>query len=332
MIIRNTNQIKRFNTDSVRAVLSGKTGTTIARVVRQTKLSVPTVSRIIDELVASGEVFSCPEEVITGGRRAKQYMLNAQFTYTLCIYFDQNVIWYELSDAISDLVEQGEIAVENFAHPQLIDELVGRIAKAYANLKAVSIGVPAWVDHDELKAIVAYPGFETVNFRTLIGDKYKLPCRITNDLKAIVTGYYNSHFADRKTSLCCFYQSCSGPGTGLMVNGQLLPGFAGFAGEVGYLPVGGANLHDALLPTRDYASRTRAAAAAVISLITLINPEYLLFCTYGKRLPKTADIIAVCREMLPEAALPQFIETEDYHLYYLKGLRRIGRDLIAANR
>ncbi len=332
MIIRSTNQIKEFNTDAVRAALNGFSGATIAEVVRATRLSVPTVSRIIDEMVASGEALNCPEEVATGGRRARQYLLNAAYSYALCMYFDQNVLWYELSDATGGAVEEGELPVKDFSHPAVMDALVERMWRQYPALKAVSIGAPAWVDHDEFKAIMEYPGFDRLNFRTLIGDKYRLPCRVTNDLKAIVTGYYSTHFAERKVSLCCFYQSCSGPGTGLVVNGRLMPGFAGFAGEIGYLPVGSGNLHDALLPENDYESRTRAAATAVIALITLLNPEYLLFCTYGGRLPAVADIVRICRERLPEASLPEFIETNDYHLYYLKGLRSIASRLIAQNR
>lgn len=328
MIIRNTNQIKVFNTHVVRGALTPRTPLTIGRIVRSTHLSVPTVTRIVDEMVESRELLIYPEEVITGGRRARQYVLNADFAYTLCIYFERKVIWTELTNVIGDVTDRGEVAVEELSHVGEIDRIVAGYAAKYPALKAVSIGVPAWVDRDRLKAIKAYPSFTDVNFRELIQQKYQLPCHVTNDLKAIVRGYYNTHFAGQKTSLCCFHLSSSGPGTGLIVDGKLLPGFVGFAGEVGYLPVGSTTLHQALGPDSDEKSRVRAAAAAVAALITLINPQYFLFCTHGRRLGPVKKIIDLCREKLPAEALPQFIESEEYHLYYLKGLRQIGRDMI----
>ncbi len=328
--ISNTNQIKKANTDAVRRVLRSGNGVTIAEIVQATHLSVPTVSRIIEEMVASGEVLNCPEEVATGGRRARQYRLNGAFRYILCVYFDRHQIWYNLCNAVGYSTEKGELPVEDYRHPELIDSLVRQMQQDYPALRAVSIGVPAWVINDELQVIHEYPGFDRVDFHTQIEQRYHLPCRVTNDLKAIAAGYYSSHFPDRRISLCCFYLSDSGPGAGLIVDGKLFPGMAGFAGEIGFIPVGDGKNVKKLLQSSDstMAERTAAAAAATVALVSLLNPEYLLFCTHGDRLPPVRDIVAECRRLLPEKALPQFIETADYHTYFLKGLHSIALPLV----
>ena len=155
--IFNTNQIKKANTDAVRRVLRSGNGVTIAEIVQATHLSVPTVSRIIEEMVASGEVLNCPEEVATGGRRARQYRLNGAFRYILCVYFDRHQIWYNLCNAVGYSTEKGELPVEDYRHPELIDSLVRQMQQDYPALRAVSIGVPAWVINDELQVIHEYP-------------------------------------------------------------------------------------------------------------------------------------------------------------------------------
>ena len=327
MVISNTNQIKKANTAAVRKVLNGEHGTTIAEIVRGTGLSVPTVSRIIEEMISRSEALSCPEEIATGGRRARQYRLNGSYCYLLCIYFNRKTLWYDLCDAVGNSVNAEEIAVCGDDHSNTIHQLIHRIQEEYPALRAVSIGVPAWVDHDELRLIHEYPGFDLHNFRREIEKKFHLPCRITNDLKAIAAGYYSSHFPDKKISLCCIYLSDSGPGAGVIVNGSLLPGKAGFAGEIGYLPFGKGTLRDALTPEMPDSIRKEAATAAAMAMITLLNPDYLLFCTYGGRMPPVREIVADCRKKLPEEALPQFIETDDYHHYFLSGLRSIAEKI-----
>ena len=330
MVISNTNQIKKANTDAVRRTLRHGGGITIAEIVQATRLSVPTVSRIIDDMVSAGEVLNCPEEVATGGRRARQYRLNSAFSYILCVYFDRHQVWYTLCDAVGRAAEKGEIKVADYTHPDVIDQLVRTMQGEYPALRAVSIGVPAWVVNDELQVIHEYPGFDRIDFHALIERRYHLPCRVTNDLKAIAAGYYSSHFPDRRISLCCVYLSDSGPGAGLIVDGKLLPGVAGFAGEIGFLPAGdGRTVMEVLQsPKSTAAERVAAMAAASVALISLLNPDYLLFCTYGGRLPAVRDIVTACRRRLPEKALPQFIETADYHTYFLNGLRSIVTPLV----
>ncbi len=329
MIIHSTDQIKAVNVQAVRSALSGRAWHTIAHVVRATQLSVPTVGRIIDEMLSTGEALTSTEEVVTGGRRAKQYMLDPGFSYALCIYLDQQVIWYHLSNVPGDCVEKGELPVQNFAHRDVIGNLIEDIITRYPALKAVSIGVPAWVHDDELREIMEYPGLNSTNFRKLIDEYFELPCRVTNDLNALVTGYCSTHYAGDKINMCGLYISSSGPGAGVVINGTLRTGFAGFAGEIGYLPVSGGTLNEVLLHSNgDYKTKCRAIAETVATIAAVINPRVMLFCTYGGRMPKLSDIKDECRKLLPEEVLPEFIETSEYHRYYLTGLRTIADDLM----
>ena len=134
MVISNTNQIKKANTDAVRKVLNGERGTTIAEIVRATGLSVPTVSRIIEEMIARSEALSCPEEIATGGRRARQYRLNGSYCYLLCIYFNRTMLWYDLSDAVGNSVDAGEIAIAGEDHTDSILQLREAIKLIQYNL------------------------------------------------------------------------------------------------------------------------------------------------------------------------------------------------------
>lgn len=83
----NKSIVKNINECLIRKVLRESESFTKTKIARDTGLSFPTVSRILDEMVQDGEIISNGVDPTTGGRHAHSYSVNPDYAYVLCLYF-----------------------------------------------------------------------------------------------------------------------------------------------------------------------------------------------------------------------------------------------------
>lgn len=106
------------------------------------------------------------------------------------------------------------------------------------NIEGIGIGVPGPVDTENGVMIMAtnLPGFEQYPICEKISDRFNLPVFIDND--ANVAGLAEALLGAGKGKPTCYYVTIStGIGGAFVVNGQLVSGGRGHAGEIGNIIV-----------------------------------------------------------------------------------------------
>lgn len=129
------------------------------------------------------------------------------------------------------------------ADAQVIDLVHALLAEAGAGLRQVAqvvIGVPGVVDakgHIGLSPNVAFPADRS--FAGRLTEVFNLPVVADNDVNLAAFGEFGQRRSDEAGDLA-FVAVGTGVGMGLVVNGQLVRGSHGAAGEIGSMPIWGA--------------------------------------------------------------------------------------------
>lgn len=213
---------------------------------RRSALTKPTVSAIVEDLIAAGIVHEVGlgKAVATGGRRARLLEFNEGSAAFLGIRFGVNHTRLALSDA------RGEIRVTRsfpsiIGDPErLIDETVKTLDSAFdeaniprVRLQAAGVAVPGLVDGETGHCVLA-PNlrWENVPVRDLLSERLSIPVVVHN-----VTA--SGAIAEGRAGAARGYRSYvwlgvgSGIGSGIVLDGRVFLGRKGFAGEIGHCPV-----------------------------------------------------------------------------------------------
>jgi len=104
-------------------------------------------------------------------------------------------------------------------------------------VKAIGIGVPSIVDVTEgiVYDVQYIPSWKEVHLKRMLQERYQLPVYVNNDANCFAVGEY--HYGKGiGTGSMIGLTIGTGLGAGVIINGQLYPGFNCGAGEFGFLP------------------------------------------------------------------------------------------------
>lgn len=321
----NTSIVKEMNTQVIKRVLLKLGNVTKSQVSRETGLSTPTTNKLIDELVLKGEVIDTGITSLSGGRNAKLYCFNKNFSQTLCIHFEKNEIWYEIVNLNLETVLKDSIKVKNFEHLLQMDSLIENLIISFENLKAISIGVPAGVKDGELFFIPDYIKLSGFNLEKYIQEKFNIPVIVENDVNAAILGYYSLHEEVTNENLVGIYLGSNGPGAGILVNGSLIRGFSGFAGEIGFMKIRNKTFQE-LVTEKSYEDSD--FSEIILSICTIINPKIIIFFYYELDFPKLSSLKTLLKKDMPKNTIPEIIKENKWHYYYMEGLKILAQELL----
>ncbi len=326
----NKSIVKNINESLIRKALRGSEVFTKTRIARDTGLSFPTVSRILDEMAQEGEILSNGVDPTTGGRHAHSYTVNPDYAYVLCLYYPGRSLHTLVLNALGQPVEKEKFLAESDRLKEQIDEIVELKMKKYP-IRAISAGLPWGINNGTILFGAKSYGLEGYNLQEHLEEKFGVSARVENDMNTIVTGCYNRMFTDEKVSIACVNFGNRGCGCGLYLDGHLVRGTNGFAGELRYLPMnheanlnaeyeGGFMSHDAV---------TRIAQT-VSSLCATVDPACIVF--YKNPIVENIlpEVREACSRYLPDEVIPELILTETYQEDFERGLVQFGTDQLLA--
>ena len=118
----------------------------------------------------------------------------------------------------------------------LIDELIEESGLPREDVQGVGVSAPGMLD-EELGVVEFLPNLQGnwrgVPLRDTLQEYLNLPVVILNDVKAITIGEFSFGAAKHVESMICFAIG-TGIGGGLVIDGKLVRGVNGFAGELGH--------------------------------------------------------------------------------------------------
>ncbi|GMA98002.1 ROK family protein [Pelosinus sp. IPA-1] len=321
-IVNNAIRVKQVNVELVKTALKALTIGTKLTIANATGLSVATCGNILNELSERGEAIEADLEQSNGGRPARRFMYNANYSYIACIYVSNDGGVYKTTHVVTNLT--GEIIEKNAAGVEIInfeviDNLIEKLIYNYENIKAIGIGIPGII-HRGIIGAVDIEELADLPLATRLKDKYNLKVIVENDVNLIAYGFYKKqNYDDDKTIAVVNFPKDNGSGAGIIVEGHIIRGNTNFAGEVSYLPFDKSR-EEQIKQTNSAVVCFPLMAKTIGSIIAVINPETIVITGGLIRSNMQEDFSVACGKTIPPEHMPQIIIQEDMQEDYINGL------------
>ena len=319
MIVNNTTHVKLSNIELIRTALLERRDTKIG-LSHRTGLSIATCATFIRTMVASEEVVLSDEVNATGGRPARLYRYNPHYAHILCLYVSNEASINKIACSTSTSI--GDSLYSHTFSPTAIDDKtieasIAEILKIDPLIRAVGIGVPGIVHRGivsrcDIRALQGVPLVERVQ------NRFGLATIVENDMNITAYGYYQKHAQELDSLAVVILPKGNGPGTGIIVDGKILRGHSGFAGEVHYLP---EKYNPLFRSSTDDASFLQALARMLATIVALVDPQRIVLTGGLLNAGKLESLNRICLEVIPPEHCPELLFQEDCRSEYLEGLR-----------
>jgi len=249
MNIVNSQLIKELN--EIRILTLVKNEETISRIelARRTKISKVAISEIVNRLIEAGYIVEIGkgESTKKGGKRPTLLKLNSDNGFVVGIEIHSSHAKIALANLNSEIIreeivqfEVGETIVTVL--PEIIrciDQIFSGNPKYKEKLISIGLGLPGFIDYEkgELVFAVTIHGWVQHPLASVFSEKYKVPVIIENDVNARTYGEHLLGAGQDTDNMVCIWLG-EGLGAGIIVDGNLIRGRYGSAGELGYLELG----------------------------------------------------------------------------------------------
>lgn len=213
----------------------------IADLSRDLGLSVPTLTKIVAEMIDEDLVINMGKHGATGGRRPSIYGLNPSAGYFMGVDIKRDVIMMGIINFRGDMVvsRQYDFMIENTR--QSFDELCNLILQFIASsrvrrekLLAIGINISGRVN-PETGYSYSYFFFDEKPLTVVLEERLGCRVYIENDSRAMTYGEYVYGIGNGEQNMLLLNLSW-GFGIGMIIGGKLHYGKSGFSGEYGHFP------------------------------------------------------------------------------------------------
>jgi predicted NBD/HSP70 family sugar kinase len=302
--------LRERNRERVIGALREHGHTSQADIARVTGLSRTTVSKLVAELKVSGlvgevEVSATDPRGVHGGRPAVQLTLRDTSQAVVGIDFGHSHVQVAVANLAHNVLAEriryldvNHRATEAFdASVAMVDEVLEEAGYSRAYIIGAGIGIPGPIDRVSGTAGSAsiLPGWVGLRIGEEIERRLGLPVEIENDanLGALAELTWG---AGRDCSTFAYIKAATGIGAGIVIDGKLLRGASGTAGEIGHttLDEGGALCYCGNRGCLE----TVASGPAIVGLVRSSSAESL---TLGDVIDRAASGDVRCRRALSDA-------------------------------
>ncbi len=214
----------------------------ITDISKSINLSVPTVTKLIGELIEEGVVHNFGEQGTNGGRRPNIYGLNPYAGYFLGVDIRHDSIAMMIIDFKGNLSAE---TVEPFAmdnNPSSLDNLCDSIRKfaseqkiSWDKILSVGVNISGRVNSNTGYSY-SYYFVEEQPLTMLLSERLDCPVCIENDTRAATYGEY-MHDGGYSEKTMLYINDSWGLGLGMIFDGKIFYGKSGFSGEFGHFPL-----------------------------------------------------------------------------------------------
>src|SRR6202046_5926369 len=221
-----------------------------ADLAKVTSLSKQTMSEVIDALEQQGLVRSVGRTSGNVGRTAVLYELSPDGGHVLGIDLGARRLTVALTDIAGRVLAEADEAADSRGGAWTLDQIArlsDRLARDNhthpSRIRSIVMASPGVVNPKSggIEMAPNITGLDHLNVVGLLGEKLGSPVVLENDINLALLGEI-WHGCAQNVDNVAFLALGSGVGLGLYVNGRLVPGENGAAGESGYLPIGGGSL------------------------------------------------------------------------------------------
>ncbi len=222
-----------------------------ADIARATGLARSTVSQRVDALIAAGLVNEESDATSTGGRPPQRLIFNARLGVVLAADFGATHSRIAVTDLAGNVLaeEPAEVAIDEgperilgwaVAHFAMLLKEVGC---KKSDVRGIGVGVPGPVEFATGRAVSPpiMPGWHNYRIPVFFGSGFPgVPVLVDNDVNVMAVGEYWAHWRKTVNDLILI-KVATGIGAGIIVNGHVLRGAQGAAGDLGHVRLNSAS-------------------------------------------------------------------------------------------
>ena len=215
----------------------------IADLSKEINTSIPTTTKLVEELIADGFIEDRGKIDTNGGRRPSIYGLNASAGYLVGIDIRRSNVCVAISDFNGDIIEffnNIEYIVENSeqSFKTLCDKVKDMLKQSKIQMEdvlALGVNLSGRVNSVTGYCFTYFIG-EDRPIASLFKEEFGCPVYVENDSRAMTYGEYISGIGNNEDTML-FINLTWGLGMGMIIDGKLSYGKSGFSGEIGHFPM-----------------------------------------------------------------------------------------------
>ncbi len=290
--------IRNKNLSDILQVLRNKGTCSLSELSQNTDGGLTTVKKCVAQAIDYGMAIEGNIAESTGGRKARQYLINREYQYYFIAIVDNNNLIIKVFDFAINCVEDYQKSFEMNLFFSALNEEIEKQARKYT-IGTIGISLPCVVKNGVVLDWYYNPEMVGFDIKNKLEEKYKANVVVQNDMKLTALGVFNTDEINAKNIVTMQFGH-NGVGMAGIVNGHLIEGSTGFAGEVGYINDLRKNIMGVSYP-----------AKIVRNAIVFFNPEIIVFYK-SKRQNDFMRIFDIATNGLPVYAIPEFKVSEDY--------------------
>ncbi|HCK98958.1 MAG TPA: hypothetical protein DHW42_02465 [Candidatus Marinimicrobia bacterium] len=249
MNIVNSKLIKELNEIRILTLVKDEEAISRIDLAKRTKISKVAISEIVNRLIEAGYIIEIGKGQSTskGGKRPTLLKLNPNNGFVVGIEIHSAYSKIAIANLNSKIIHEEIINYEIGATifsvlpkiTECIDQIFSRRPVFKAKLISIGIGLPGFIDYErgEVAFAVTLHGWVQHPLAKIFSRKYKVPVIIENDVNARTFGEHLLGAGQNTDNMVCIWLG-EGIGAGVIVEGILLRGRYGSAGEIGYIELG----------------------------------------------------------------------------------------------
>ena len=245
----NSQFIKELNELRILNLIKNEGPISRIAIAKRTNISKVAVSEIVGRLDEAGYILEIGKGSSTkkGGKRPTLIKLNPCNGYVVGIEIRRVRTVVALANLESKIVDREQI---EYSAGAPMEEVLPRIFEkieflmrnnkiASGKLVSIGIGLPGFLDYKKGNLIFAdtLKGWADRPLAETFKDRFKVPVIIENDVNAVTLGEHLIGAGQASDNMVCIWIG-EGLGAGIIVNGELIRGDYGSAGEIGYFELG----------------------------------------------------------------------------------------------
>ena len=235
--------LKEVNSSMIEQLVFEQGPISKPELAKRTGLSLPTVSKLVDDLEKNARLSSIGRSGNGVGRKAMLYETNRNSGCILACYYKEGSFLCRMADMLNNTLYEKSFPLDSGSCKkaerttfQAIDALS---EQAPAAVKIIGVGVPGVVKPDgHILAIPQIAVWEGYNLEKALRSRYKAAVYVENGVNLSAMGYFCSRLREKQESLVYLYVG-NGIGSGIILNRQLYRGSGNFSGEIGFMAEAG---------------------------------------------------------------------------------------------
>ncbi|MFI3316346.1 MAG: ROK family transcriptional regulator [Rikenellaceae bacterium] len=215
---------------------------TLSDLTKELHISVPTITKLVQELVEENIVTDLGKVETPGGRRPNVFGLACSAIYFIGVNVGRNNMSYVVTDLQNNVIkEEYDSNFELIDRPQCLEHICSSIENFIANcgvdrskILGVGVSITGRVNPEAGRSYKYFVSSEQ-SIRDIIEDRIGIRVLFENDTRARCYAEYNCDKMNSDSDVLYLHMGL-GVAIGIVIDGKLYYGKSGFAGEFGHIP------------------------------------------------------------------------------------------------